>query len=283
MAEGAGDKMAQPELPTYSSIKLERDAEITWLVLNRPERMNALSQQLLNEMSDALDVLATHDDTRVIVIRGEGRTFSSGYDLNREEIYEQDIMADYEKLRLNIMRYFKIWEHPKPVIAAVHGYCLAGATQLAVFCDITVVAEDAEVGLAQIPAGGGYLTPIWAPFIGPKRAKQMSFVPNSRISGRTAADWGWANYAVPASELHDNVRALARQISKIPPRILRMKKMAINRVWDTMGFRQIALMGPETDALLHFTAEAQKMNKVLRQYGLKEAVRRFNSGEMLEE
>jgi enoyl-CoA hydratase/carnithine racemase len=133
-------------------------------------------------------------------------------------------------LERNIARFMKIWDHPKPVIAAVHGYCLAGATQLCVFTDVTVVAEDAKIGLPSIPIGGGYITPLWTPLVGPKRAKQMSFVAGSQISDTTASEWGWANYAVPADELLDNVRALATEISRIPSEILRMKKLAVNRV-----------------------------------------------------
>ena len=179
-------------------------------------------------------------------------------------------------------RFMKIWDHPKPIIASVHGYCLAGATQLCVFCDITVVAEDAIIGLPSVPAGGGYITPTWTPLVGPKRAKQMAFVVGSKISGTTSSEWGWSNYAVPAADLESNVRALAVDIAKTPASILRMKKVSINRVWDTMGFRNIAPMGAETDALLHYSKDVQIVSQAIRDQGLKGAIASFNSGELFD-
>jgi enoyl-CoA hydratase/carnithine racemase len=272
------------ELPSYETIELERDEGLTWLTLNRPERLNAMNWTLLEEMSQALTFLAGDATTRVIAIRGAGRAFCSGYDIERDEseiagAVERDIVADHDLLVQHLSRFLQIWDHPKPVIASVHGYCLAGATQLCVFCDITVVAEDAIVGLPALPAGGGYITPLWTPLVGPKRAKQMSFVPSSRISGVTASEWGWANYAVPADELESNVRELARNIAKIPAPILRMKKMAINRVWDVMGFRTIVNMGAETDALLHYSNPVKELAAMIRESGLKGAIARFNEGE----
>jgi enoyl-CoA hydratase len=272
------------DLPLYKTIELERDGGLTWLTLNRPERLNAMNWALLEDLSQALTHLATDDETRVVAIRGAGRAFCSGYDIERDEseialAEERDIVEDHDLLVQHLSRFMQIWDHPKPVIASVHGYCLAGATQLCVFCDITVVAEDAIIGLPALPAGGGFITPLWTPLVGPKRAKQMSFVPSSRISGTTASQWGWANYAVPADELEDNVRELARNIAKIPAPILRMKKMAINRVAEVMGFRTIVNMGAETDALLHFSNPVRELAGMIRESGLKGAIARFNEGE----
>jgi enoyl-CoA hydratase len=146
-----------------------------------------------------------------------------------------------------------------------------------VFTDITVVAEDAKIGLPSIPIGGGYITPLWTPLVGPKRAKQMSFVAGSQISGTTASEWGWANYAVPADELLDNVRALATEISRIPSEILRMKKLAVNRVAEVQGFRTIAPMGAETDALLHYSAAVERLTATIRELGLKDAIQKFKA------
>lgn len=266
------------DFPAFETLLLDRDGPITWLTLNRPERLNAMNAMLLEEISKALDALAKHEETRVIVIRGAGRAFSSGYDIERDEAAvgeDRDIVDDYEHHVRHLERFLQIWDHPKPVIAAVHGYCLAGATQLCVFCDITVVAEDAIIGLPSLPLGGGYITPLWVPLVGPKRAKQMSFVAGSQISGSTASDWGWANYAVPANELESDVRTLARNIARIPAPVLRMKKMAINRVADVMGFRTIVPMGAETDALLHYSAPIGEMAESIREHGLKGAIARF--------
>ncbi len=269
------------ELPTYETLLLERDGKLTWLTLNRPQRLNAMSQKLLGEFADALDALAADEATRVIAIRGAGRAFSTGYDIERDETTigkAPEIVNDHDRLVRNMNRFLKIWDHPKPVIACVHGYCLAGATQLAVFCDMTVVAEDAVIGLPAMPMGGGYITPLWTPLVGPKRAKQMSMVAGSRISGTTASDWGWANYAVPAEELEANVRELAHEIAKIPAPILHMKKVSINRVADVMGFRNIVHMGAETDALLHYSLPVKDLADALHANGLKAAIAMYNEG-----
>jgi enoyl-CoA hydratase/carnithine racemase len=268
--------------PSYEAIRLDRDGSLTWLVLNRPHRLNAMNWTLLEEFSAALTFLAGDEQTRVIAIRGEGRAFCSGYDIERDESEvagHRDIVDDYDLLMKHVSRFMQIWDHPKPVIAAVHGYCLAGATQMCVFTDITVVAENAVIGLPAIPIGGGFITPMWTPLVGPKRAKQMSFVPGSKISGVTASEWGWANYAVPEEELFDNVRDLAANIAKIPAPILRMKKAAINRVADAMGFRTTAVLGAETDALLHYSSAVTQLTDMIRESGLKEAIKRFNDGE----
>lgn len=273
--------MATEVLPTYQTIQLEREKGLTWLTLNRPERLNAMNWTLLQEFSEALDYLATDSDTRVIIIRGAGRAFCSGYDIERdtEEITgERDIVEDHDLLVKHLSRFMQIWEHPKPVIAMVHGYCLAGATQMCVFCDITVVAEDAIIGLPSLPIGGGYITPLWTPLVGPKRAKQMAFT-LGKISGKVAADWGWANYAVPRKELESNVRELGLSIARIPAPILRMKKVSINRVADRMGFRDIVPLGAETDALLHFSHAVKQLNALVRKHGLKGAIAKFDAGE----
>lgn len=265
-------------LPAYKTILLERDGSLTWLILNRPEKLNALSKPMLEEFSAALEHLATDDETKVIAIRGAGRAFSAGYDIERSEdgAHEVDIVDDYVTHVGYLNRFMKIWDHPKPVIACIHGYCLAGATQMCTFADLTIVAEDAVIGLPAMPLGGGYITPLWTPFVGPKRAKQMSFVPGSKISGTTASEWGWANYAVPKDELVENVRQLAQSIARVPSPVLRMKKMAINRVWDVMGFRTTALMGAETDALLHYSHDVKELVGSIQEHGLKEAIARFD-------
>jgi enoyl-CoA hydratase/carnithine racemase len=271
--------MVSPQPPTYECIRLDRDGPLTWLTLNRPDKLNAMSRQLLEELSAALSLLAEDEATRVIAIRGAGRAFSAGYDIERsDDAHEVDIVDDYLTHAGYLNRFLQIWDHPKPVIAAVHGYCLAGATQLCTFCDITVIAEDAVVGWPSLPLGGGYISPLWVPLVGPKRAKQMSFVAGSRISGQTASDWGWANYAVPAAELEANVRELALGIARIPASTLRMKKMAINRVADVMGFRTVVPMGAETDALLHYSAEVRALAALIQEHGLKEAIARFREG-----
>ena len=256
----------------YDYIRIEHEDDLTWIVLDRPDAANALSAQMLDEFSDALERLETTGGP-VLAIRGEGRGFSSGYDIGQVGVPKAvDPVADRARLQRNLDRALAIWDHPKPVIAAVHGYCIAGATQLCVYADITIVADDARIGEPTIPIGGGYIAPLWAPLVGPKRAKELSFVPGNSIDAATAVEWGWANHAVPAAELLDRVRSLARRIALTPPDVLRVKKLSINRAMEAMGVRQAAASAPEMDALLHLSPSVLAVRERIRAEGLKAVV-----------
>jgi enoyl-CoA hydratase len=276
--------MAARELPQFEYLLLERDEALVWMTLNRPNELNAINRPLLGEIFDAFDWLADDKDSRVIIIRGAGRCFSSGYDVSGKApgeyaTEEPGIIEDFVRLRRNIERNLAIWDFPKPVIAAVHGYCVGAVLQLVSVCDITVVADDAKIGFPSMPMGGGYISPFWVQLVGIKRAKQMSFEPDSRISGKMASEWGWANYSVPEAELMDTVRAHALRIAKVPAEVLLMKKMSLNRVADIAGFRTSAVLGAETNAILHTVPSVLALRDTVQQHGLKEAIRRFKAGE----
>lgn len=260
----------------YHHIRLEHSEALTWLVLNRPDKANALSNDMLEEFSDALQCLK-RDGAPVIAIRGEGRGFSSGYDLNEvgKVSASPDPVLDRERLQRNVDRYLAIWDHPKPIIAAVHGYCVAGATQMCVFADITVVAHDCRISEPSLPIGGGYIAPLWTPLVGPKRAKELAFVPGNSIDGRTAVEWGWANHSVPADQLIGSVESLAARIAKTPPAVLRIKKLSINRAAEAAGFRNAAAAVAEMDALLHLSPAVIELKQWIAQVGLKAAIDSF--------
>jgi enoyl-CoA hydratase len=287
MVSAAGQSPNTPApapLPTYETVLLERDGPLTWLVLNRPHRLNALNGALMRDLAASLDALAADRSTRVIAIRGAGRAFCAGYDIERDEeeiggLAHRSVVEDRARLERNIEVFMKAWRHPKPVIAAVHGYCIAGGTQLATLCDMTVVTESVQIAVPTIPVGGGYVSPMWVPLVGPKRAKQLSFVAGDRISGSTAALWGWANYAVADDQIFDDVRALAQRIARTPADVLTIKKAAVNRAADIMGWSAIMPLGAESDALLHNTQSVQLLNELIKRDGLKETMRAFTAGE----
>jgi enoyl-CoA hydratase len=262
----------EPATGPYEHIRLEHEDDLTWLVLDRPDRANALSNELLDEFSDALESLKTTGGP-VLAIRGEGKGFSAGYDVGQVGVPKApDPVGDRNRLQRNLDRFLGIWDHPKPVIAAVHGYCIAGATQLCVYADITIVADDARIGEPTIPIGGGYIAPLWAPLVGPKRAKELSFVPGNTIDADTAVSWGWANHAVPAAELLDRVRGLAARIALTPPDVLRVKKLSVNRAMEAMGVRQAAGGVAEMDALLHTAPSVLAVRERIREEGLKQVM-----------
>ncbi|MCZ4314859.1 enoyl-CoA hydratase-related protein [Comamonadaceae bacterium G21597-S1] len=262
----------------YRNIRIEHAGPLTWIILNRPDKANALSNELLDEFSDALKRLQDEGGA-VIAIRGEGRGFSSGYDLDQVGKLgtSVDPVADRERLRRNLERYLAMWDHPKPVIAAVHGYCMAGATQMCVYADITVVTNDARISEPTLPIGGGYIAPVWTPLVGPKRAKELAFIPGNSIDGRTAVEWGWANHSVPAEELIHAVEFLAHRIAKTPPAVLRIKKLSINRAAEACGFRDASSAVAEMDALLHLTPSVLELRKWVAEVGLKHAIEAYRS------
>lgn len=167
---------------------------------------------------------------------------------------------------------------PQPVIAQVEGHCIGGATQLCAMCDIVIAAEDARFAWPGLPLGGGFISPIWTWLVGPGRAKYMSFRPGSAINGLEAAEWGFATFAVPAADIAATVDGAAREIARVPLEILRVKKLAINRQMDVMGFAAAVKMGVEWDAILHQSDAVKEMRALVREKGIRGAIDEFRAG-----
>uniref|UniRef100_UPI00035DE643 enoyl-CoA hydratase/isomerase family protein n=1 Tax=Rhizorhabdus wittichii TaxID=160791 RepID=UPI00035DE643 len=180
---------------------IEHAGPISWIVLNRPAQANALSASLLRAFSEALKTLETEGGP-IIGIRANGKGFCAGMDLGQYGgAAAMDPVADAKRLNSNVARWLSIWDHPKPVIAAVHGYCAGVAAQMCVFTDLTVVADDVRISEPGVPIGGGFIAPTWVSQVGAKRAKEFAFLPGNSIDGPTAVEWGWANHCVPADRL----------------------------------------------------------------------------------
>lgn len=261
----------------YETIRIEHEAALSWIVLDRPEASNALSPKLLDEFADALRMLKSEGGP-VIAIRGEGRGFCAGLDLGAYgggDSGPADPMRDRARLQDNVERWLLMWDHPKPIIAAVHGYCLAAAAQMCVFTDITIVADDVRIGEPTIPIGGGFIAPTWVSLVGHKRAKEFAFIPGNWIDGPTAVDWGWANHCVPAADLIPAVRSLAERIALTPPDVLRLKKLSINRAAEAAGFRQAVSGIAEIDALLHLAPAVLEVRQRMKEQGLKAIIQQF--------
>ena len=272
------------------TVLYEREGRLAYLTLNRPERLNAFNVDQWRSLEAGLARAGDDPEVRIIIIRGAGRAFSAGADVRANEgrspgeiaaTAHGDVVDDAISLYGTIDRYLRIFNFPKPIIAQVHGYCLGVATQLAVMCDITVVAEDAHIGVPTTPRGGGYISPMWAWLIGPKRAKEMSYTVGGSIDGITASQWGWANRAVPAADLDATVREMATRMANLPSKFLQLKKSSINRQMDIQGFSAAIRTGAEIDALLHFTDTAQVVRKAVTELGLRGTIESFNAGTLL--
>lgn len=266
---------------TEAPLLVENDGYVTWLTLNRPTRLNALSDDLLELLESTLQDLAKTDQ-RVIVLRGAGRAFCSGYDINPDAAEmgyaaERTVIEDRDRQLLNVERFTQIWRQPQPVIAAIHGVCAAGGTQLATLCDLTLVSDDALIMASPaIPIGGGFISPLWEHLVGAKRAKLMSFDAGRKITGKKANEWGWAAESFPPEEFEEEVRRTAHSIARTPLNLLKLKKEAVNRAAETSGLLSYMRMGAETDALLHLTPEIAEYQSWIKDSGIKAAIKRFN-------
>jgi enoyl-CoA hydratase len=259
------------------------DGAVRFVTLNRPGKANALNQELLAQFDEAMARARDDGNVRVVVICGAGKGFSSGNDVDeavaqaQEHEWHREPIADYRYQTRLMRRWLDLWEFPKPTIAQVHGYCIGRAMQLATVCDITIIAEDAEVRQPSIRGGGGQLSPMWVHLVGAKRAKEMSFISGSSIDGKTAAAWGWANRAVPAAELEAVVLEMARKIAYSSPDILEIKKAAINRMVEGAGFRELLLTCGLNNAVLHGSDVGLSRMRTLGEQGLRAANAQWTS------
>jgi enoyl-CoA hydratase/carnithine racemase len=207
-------------------VELERGGAVARLVLNRPERRNALSQSLMEAMLDALDTVAGDAETRVLVIEGRGPAFSAGHDLaemtsNRNESFYEELFATCVRLMT------RVHELPQPVIAKVHGVATAAGCQLVAACDLAVAAETARFATPGVNIGLFCSTPMVpvARAVGRKRALEMLFT-GEMIDAATALDWGLVNCVVPEVRLDAEVVALAERIAAASPYVLALGKRA---------------------------------------------------------
>ncbi|WP_254514825.1 enoyl-CoA hydratase/isomerase family protein [Novosphingobium sp. G106] len=196
-------------------IRLERGANIDWIVLDRSEAANAFNAAMLARFSAALEECAS-EGAPVLGIRSAAKGFSAGMDLG-EYNAKGSTADDVRRLSSYVERWKGILTHTKPVIVAVHGYCIGVAAQLASFADILILADDAKISEPSIPIGGGFIAPTWVNQVGARRSKEFAFLPGNWIDARTAVDWGWANAAVPAEQLVECAEALAARMAMVPP------------------------------------------------------------------
>jgi enoyl-CoA hydratase len=263
------------------TILYEVDERVATVTLNRPEKLNAITPTLQRELLVALRRAAEDDAVRVAVVRGAGRGFSAGYDVTSGEMAASGVPADRLQLEAVLRRWLEIWDLPLPVIAQVHGVCLAGGTQLAAICDITIVADDARVGTPQLPLGAGYVASFWAWFVGPKKAKEVFFETGATISAEEAVAMGLFNRVVPAAELDTHVAEYARAVARQPKDLLALQKLAINRTQEAQGFRQALLQGAEVDAIAHASPAVRTVNRHIAEFGLKESLAAFRRGDLV--
>jgi enoyl-CoA hydratase len=244
------------------------------VTLNRPEKRNALNYQLRGELLDALRRGDEDDDVRVMVLRGAGSCFSAGYELGGGN-EGQDLpwftsQGEGFWPRHVTEGWMSIWDLRTPVIGQVHGYCLAGGSELATCCDLVYVADDAKIGYPAVRFGVPDMH-FHAWFLGMRTAMEMMLTGDS-VSGEEAARQGWANRSFPLEQLDDEVLAMAERISKVPPDIAQLNKRLVHRGMEVMGLRTAIRTGTEICALgIHQRSMGEFIGK-MRSKGLTEAL-----------
>ena len=209
------------------------------LTLNRPEKRNALSHRLRTELFDAIRAADADKDVRVLIIRGGGPCFSAGYDLSQDpaETHPWPLSpADGAWARHVLHGWFELMDLSKPLIAEVHGWCLAGGTELASACDLVYVADDAQIGY---PPVRSMSSPdmAWQPWLLGMRRAMEAMLTGDSMSGTEAVDAGFANRAFPVAELGDRVLDMAERVAKVAPELQAINKRVVHRAMEAMGMR----------------------------------------------
>jgi enoyl-CoA hydratase len=262
----------------YQNVIFEKvEDKICRLILNRPEKLNAMSPKLLEELDDVLNVFENDPDASVLIIRGAGRAFCAGYDLNAGSssgpgARRFTVSMDRIMCQRIVNRWQRLWALPKPTIAQVHGFCLAGATELVGHCDIVFASEDATFGH---PAGRqlGVLPSLslWPVMMGPRKSKEYFFTGDS-LTAQEALDWHLINRVYPREKLEEETLNYARRVALVSVELLALHKAAVNRYLEVTGFRAAEQSSADIDVIAHMTDAVKSWFEMQRTMGLKGAL-----------
>jgi enoyl-CoA hydratase len=273
---------------TFETLTYETEGRIARLTLNRPERLNAISAEMPGEIRRAVEHANDDDGVHVIVVRGAGRAFCAGYDLKDfaegegENLYVQEMpwdpMLDYRRMKANTDDFFALWRSDKPTICKVHGHAVAGGSDIALSCDIVIMAEDAKIGYPPARVWGCPSTAMWVYRLGAEKAKRM-LLTGDLIDGREAKELGLVLDAVPADQLDQRVDGLAARMAGVPRNQLMMQKMMINQAYENMGLAATQMIATLFDGITRHTKEGMAFKRLAEREGFHAAVKLRDSGE----
>lgn len=246
--------------------------DTTWgvrLTLNRPAKLNAISVELRDALSAAIAEASADERVRVIAIAGSGRAFCSGYDLS--EAAPPTAWGWRDVLARDVEATLAVWSCPKPVIAQVHGYALAGGLELAMACDLIVAAEGSQLGEPEIRFGSAPVTLLMPFLIGQKRTREL-LLTGDLIDAAEAERIGLINRVVPGEGLATAVDALADRLARVPPDVMAPTKLMLNRAMDAAGFAAAVEMGLDLQSFVNMSETARAFDAIVRRDGLKAAL-----------
>ncbi len=275
----------------------EVDGRVARITLDRPERGNGLTRQLIDELAACVERADLDPGVHVIVLSGNGTGFCGGYDLvdsaeglggeggerdgspldpavmaaNHDPRTPWDPMVDHAMMSRNVKAFMSLFEATTPVVCQVHGYCVAGGTDLALCSDLLVIADDARIGYPPARVWGSPTTSLWTARLGPQRAKRLLFTGDC-LTGAQALEWGLAIEAPPAAELDARTEALAQRIARMPLNQLRMMKLLVNQQVVAQGLPATQLIGTVFDGIARHTPEGYAFQQQAATDGFRAAV-----------
>jgi enoyl-CoA hydratase len=292
-----GGALSEREVVLY-----EAEGGVARITLNRPERGNGITRDLIRALTRCVERADLDPEVRVLLLSGKGRGFCGGYDLvesaegmaprarrgesgpegspldpqviaaNHDPSATWDPMVDYAMMSRNVQGFMTLFACGKPVVCRVHGFCVAGGTDMALCSDLLVIAEDAKIGYPPARAWGSPTTALWAHRIGAQRAKRLLFTGDS-LSGSEAVEWGLAIEAPPAEELEERTEILVQRIARVPVNQLRMMKLLVNQTLYAQGLLATQVLGTVFDGITRHTPEGYAFQRRAAEAGFREAVR----------
>lgn len=252
----------------------EVDGPVATITLNRPDKLNALSTEVVLELDKRIAQASADDSIKVVLIAANGRAFSAGFDINDEIDDGTETPLDWQPvLQRDADVTMRIWSSPKPTIAVVQGYCLAGACEIAMACDMIIASDDAKFGEPEIQYGSGPVTLLMPFILGQKKTNELLFTGDT-IGADEALSLGLINKVVTREDLESTARKLALRIAPTPLPILRLTKQSLNRAYEAKGLRVAVNANIDISAILNGanTPEQQEFDKVAAEKGLKAAL-----------
>jgi enoyl-CoA hydratase len=286
----SGSRLLSDAVAEYATLTYGTQDRKAYISLNRPERLNAIDDAMPGEIRQAVERANADESVRVIVLQGSGRAFCSGYDLQlfaegeTPERWAQtdpwDPVRDLREMKRNTDDFFTLWRSLKPTICKVRGYAVAGGSDIALACDLLVMADDAKIGYPPARVWGCPTTAMWVYRLGAQRAKRM-LLTGDLIDGATAAEWGLALEAVPESQLDARVEELADRIASVPTNQLVLQKLMVNQAYENMGLASTQLVATLFDGIARHTPEGESFEGLARSEGFHAAVEWRDSGRVI--
>jgi enoyl-CoA hydratase len=260
---------------SYATIDLAVEHPLATITLSRPERLNAISRELMGEVTDALRQVAADEGVRCVILRGAGRCFSAGFEIADDDAW---VEGGGPAAVVDDMRFYLEWERSifdfeKPIIAAVHSYCLAGACEVMMLCDLAVAADDARFGEPEIRFSNGPPALIMPWIIGMRAAKELLYT-GKMIDAQRALQLGLVNEVCAPGDLERRARYHALLISKVSPLAVRLQKRALNGIFEQQGLRHALDWGVTMTGLIDAseTEEMRTFSRIRREQGLRAAL-----------